>query len=108
MDIKYNVYYATSSTGPWTLANTTPIAHDLMGNEYTIGGLTRGTLYYILVVGGYIDDDDEFVPLMDQPIGPTTYGAQGVGAAPVAPIAAREYITRKLANGSLGHKVTVS
>lgn len=78
--VRYNVYYSTFSKGPWTLANASPLVHDQAGNEYTITGLSKGTLYYILVAGGYIDDG-EFVPLVTQPIGPSSEGARGIGAA---------------------------
>lgn len=107
MDIVYNVYYATTINGPWTLANPTPIDHDQLGNEFTITGLTRGTLYYIQVVGGYMDGD-EFIPLISQPIGPTPTGAKGIGAAPPLPIATREYVVRRVSEGALGGQFEVS
>lgn len=106
MDIKYNVYVSTSPDGPWVLDNPTPIDHDQTGNEYTITDVIRGALYYIMVVGGYIDDG-EFVPLMYQHIGPNPEGAQGVGTAPSVPMAVRNYVVRRKADSMLGHKFEV-
>ena len=71
--IKYNVYYSSSPEGPWTLANLTPITHSDSGNSYTITGLNSATRYYVTVLGG-IEEDGEFIPLFQQPVGPYNYG----------------------------------
>jgi len=77
MDIKYNVYYATSPKGPWTLANSSPISHDDTGNYHVIAGLSGG-VYYVAVVGG-IMSGGEFLPLVSQPIGPQKISSWGMG-----------------------------
>lgn len=75
---KFNVYYATTANGPWTLANDTPIDRATSGlTQYTISGLNRNTLYYIAIIGGTMDGSD-FVPLVSQPIGPKSSGAGDV------------------------------
>jgi len=102
--VKYNVYYAMSADGPWTLANSTPIDHDQLGNEYTITGLKSGTLYYVSVVGGVLEDGT-FVPLMNQHIGTSNDGAKGIGSAPMKPILLRGYAIRY--TGTLRHKFEV-
>ena len=80
MSTKFNVYYATTPNGPWTLANDTPIDRATSGlTQYTITGLNRNTLYYIAIIGGTMDGSD-FVPLVSQPIGPKSSGAGDVSA----------------------------
>lgn len=98
MDIKYNVYYSTFPKGPWTLANPTPLDHDPAGNEYTISGLKLGATYYFVVVGGYIEDE-EFIPLVTQHIGPDGQGARGVASAPIAPLIIREHVVTRVEEG---------
>lgn len=70
MPIKYNVYHAQSPQGPWTKANDTLISDVTSGNNYTITGLVSGVLYYVVVVGGRINEDGDWVPLSGQSIGP--------------------------------------
>ena len=43
----YNVYRASSATGPWTKVNGTVVA----GNAYTASGLGAGTTYHFMVRG---------------------------------------------------------
>ena len=72
---KFNIYYSTSVTGPWILANETPLDPDPTGyNMYNITGLQSNTVYYIQIVGGVMVDG-EFSPLMSQSIGPVNQGA---------------------------------
>lgn len=74
MSTKFNIYYATTPEGPWTLANEEPIDRDPDGNSFTISGLVSETQYYFQIVGGVVEDE-EFVPLISQPIGPKREGA---------------------------------
>lgn len=75
MIIKYNVYYSLNENGPWTLANGTPIASEATNQySYTISNLKGGTIYWVAVVGGTVDNDT-FYPLMSQHIGPLNTGA---------------------------------
>jgi hypothetical protein len=104
-DIKYNIYYATSAKGPWTLANVTPVDHVGAGNTYTISGLKADTLYYIVIVGGRVDGD--FQPLVLQPIGPLSEQAAGPESATAPVFAARTYEARILADESFYHQITV-
>jgi hypothetical protein len=48
-DYSYYIYYASTSNGPWTKANTTPFEDQTYGNCYTISGLTSQLIYYITV-----------------------------------------------------------
>lgn len=106
MDIKYNIYYSLSSEGPWTLSNNTPIDHsdDLM--EYFIDNLTSNTAYYITIVGGYIENE-EFIPLMSQPIGPVDIGATTIGSGVEYKIKALTYNPSKSDENNLTHKFGV-
>lgn len=74
-NIKYNVYYSTTPDGPWTKANTVLISDNSSGNSYTITDLTEGVLYYVMVVGGILDDFGNWIPLSGQPIGPNPVSA---------------------------------
>ena len=78
--IVYNIYYSTAQIGPWTLANPTPITEGTISNTYTITGLTKNTKYYIKIVGGYLDDSSDFIPLVSQPIAETVAGASNDNA----------------------------
>lgn len=78
MEVKYRVYYSLSSEGPWTLANETLIDNTSGGNSYEITGLQDNTLYYFRVVGGTLDEDNVFVPLVGQDIGPLSDPALGL------------------------------
>lgn len=91
-DIKYNIYYSTNLRGPWTLANDTPLDHSDSQNQYEITGLTSGVTYYIHIVGGVINSDDEFVPLISQPIRPNGQGAADVEAAEAPAIITRTFL----------------
>lgn len=74
--ISYNVYYSTiSPSGPWTRINTVLIDDSPTGNSYTLQGLTSGTLYYIIIVGGRINEDHVWVPLSGQAVGPSSDSA---------------------------------
>ncbi len=67
-NIQYNVYYGLTIDGPWTKANVFPILNNPTGHEFTIQGLANERLYYIMVVGGYLDADGTFRPQAGQPI----------------------------------------
>ena len=71
MSTKFNIYYATSANGPWTLVNTEPLDRVADGNTYTISGLQENTSYFVNIVGGIINTSDEFVPLINKPCIPT-------------------------------------
>lgn len=66
--VKYNIYSSKSKEGPWTLHNHIPLDNDPNGNSWTLDGLSNGGLYYIMVVGGTINDVGVFVPNCGQPI----------------------------------------
>lgn len=107
MDIKYNVYYSTQAAGPWTLANNEPIDHSQEGNSYTVTGLSKGTTYYFVVVGGYIKDE-EFIPLITQAVGPQSLPSDGLNVIQSTSIlVAREYIPIKVGWNLLGHVFNV-
>ena len=107
MTTKFNVYYATTPTGPWTLANTTPIDRIDGGNSYTVTGLQSDTLYYFKVVPGTVDEDDNFIPHISQPIGPVPEGAGDVTTRPGIPIAARTFSPKKVSSDSLSMQFEV-
>ncbi len=106
MDIKYNIYYSISLSGPWTLANSTPIDHSDNVMEYFIGDLNPKTKYYINIIGGFFNDDNEFIELKSQPIGITNAGAGVVGSTPLAGASSIEVITfggNRIAEGNISH-----
>lgn len=103
IDIKYNVYYATQSNGPWTLSNSTPLDHVSGGAEHTVTGLKYGSVYYISIVGGIIQDG-EFVPLMTQHIRPGSHSASGISTAPMNPLKVRIFIPQIPEDASLSHQ----
>jgi len=107
LDVKYNVYYSTQPNGPWTLSNTTPIDHVDGGGEHTITGLKYNSLYYVSIVGGIIENG-EFLPVMSQYIRPGSYGAAGIGTAPIEPIIIRSFIPSLTQDATLGHVFTLS
>jgi hypothetical protein len=107
MDIRYNLYYATSANGPWTLANDTPLDHVSSGNEYTISGLGYRTSYYFQIIGGIIEDN-EFVPLAHQHIGPQLDKAGGVELTTAPAYQAQTFTPAVVATAfGLSHEVTV-
>lgn len=48
-EYSYNIYYSSTSSGPWTLANSSPFEDQIYGNTYTVSGLTSGLIYYVTV-----------------------------------------------------------
>ena len=65
----FNIYYASTSTGPWTLANNSPILYSSTSNYgYTISNLQSKAVYYIKIIPGELIDD-EFYPLVNESIG---------------------------------------
>jgi hypothetical protein len=106
-DVKFNVYYSTAPNGPWTLSNDTPIDRIPEGNSWTVSGLVPNATYYFLVVGGIIEDN-EFIPLRSQAIGPNSIGAVGVGSQASATIAGRTFAPRRTDESSLGHTFEVN
>ncbi len=92
MDIKYNVYYSTNPDGPWIKSNGAPLNDVPSGNSYTITGLTEGVLYYILVVGGRLNEQNIWVPLSGQSIGPLPNPAKDIANPNM--ISARTYSSK--------------
>lgn len=74
LNLYYNIYVATSANSSWRIANSSPLLHNLDGNEYTISGLQGNVPYHISLVAGRMESG-EFVPLIDQPIGVESRGA---------------------------------
>ena len=67
--VRYNVYKSINPFGPWELVNDTPMIDVIQGNEYTIPDLVNGQVYYIMVVGGRLDNETgEFLPVCGQPL----------------------------------------
>ena len=107
MSTNFNVYFATSANGPWTLANDVPIDLVTTGNQYTITGLQADTLYYVSVVGGTITDS-QFISLMSQEIGPKAIGAGDINIVETYPkYAVRTFSPGKVQEDSLSHTFTV-
>jgi hypothetical protein len=104
---KYNVYYGTNPLGPWTLANVTPLDHEDIGNSYTVSGLYPGVQYYVTVVGGVLDEDDTFIPLVNQFIGPTNRDASTINGIPVPYLTSRTRAVVYDANSSLDHLFSI-
>lgn len=92
MSVKFNVYYSTSSDGPWTLSNSSLLNNNTLGNSYTITGLNEGVLYYIIVVGGKLNEQGVWVPLSGQSLGPLPNPAKEIANPNM--ISARTYSSR--------------
>lgn len=106
MDLKFNVYFSTASSGPWTLANSTPLDHIPAGNEYLLTGLKSGAKYFVTIVGGVIENGG-FIPLISQPVGPESSPAAGVGIAPSTMVQVVNFLPRINASSVLGHRFGV-
>lgn len=113
MDIKYNVYYSAYENGPWTLANDTPIDHSDSEMSCFIPNLDPNTKYYIVIMGGYIEDN-EFIPLQPQPIGPNNIGANALtanassGSAVPASIEIVTNSPKQIANSDFTHIFSIT
>jgi len=107
MSTKFNIYYATTQDGPWILANAMPLDRVDGLQTYTITGLKSDTLYYVSIVGGTLDSQGNFVPLISQPLGPTTSGAADQSTRPVKPIGARTFSPKITTNNALEMQFTV-
>lgn len=105
--VKYNIYYSTSPTGPWILANSEPVEKLSQGNTYTINDLIPGTQYYFNVVGG-IEVDGTFYELISQEIGPNEAKARTVDDAAVVPVSVRTLPISTHGGGGLSHQFTVT
>ena len=57
-ETKYNTYYGTLETGPWTQSNAELIANNSSGNSGVITGLTGGKSYWTWVQSVTADSDD--------------------------------------------------
>ncbi len=107
MALKFNIYYKTDLSEPWILANNTPIDHDIEGNEFTVSGLKPDTRYYLTVVPGILDDNNNFVPYLNQAIGPTDFGVTDINDAQLCTIQSKTRINTK-ENTVLGNSFTVA
>jgi hypothetical protein len=87
-DKLYNIYYSQKKDGPWTKATSSPISDISTGNSYTIGGLSSGVYYYIIIVGGILDSGN-FLAQCGQAIGPVEDGAKTVYGLNVAKVKTR-------------------
>lgn len=76
-DKKYNIYYSIKPNGPWIKSNSSLVSDDSSGNLYTITGLTSGVYYYIMIVGGVLDNQI-FVAQCGQPVGPVEENAKSL------------------------------
>lgn len=97
MVTKYNVYYSTNEEGPWIKANNILLNDIPSGNSYTITGLTEGVLYYVIVVGGILNEQGVWVPLSGQALGPLPNPAKDIANPNM--ISARTY-SSKINNSS--------
>jgi len=107
MDIKYNIYYALTSDGPWTLANDSPLDHVPSGNSYTVSGLSLNTDYYISIIGGIVNDDDDFVPYVPQFVGPLNQEVATIGSSVVPHFLVRTYGIYRTSNTGMMHMFTI-
>lgn len=104
---KFNIYYSTTPIGPWTLSNPTPLDRVEGIQSYTITGLNTDTTYWVSIVGGVLDSQDNFVPLISQPIGPNPVGAGDQNRHPVSPLGIRTFSPKIIVLSSLGHEFEV-
>lgn len=75
----YNVYYSTSSGGPYTQANASTVT----GTNYAVTGLTNGTAYYFVVTA--IDSESPVQESADSSEVNATPSAAVVATVPNAP-----------------------
>jgi hypothetical protein len=73
-DVYFNIYYSKKSDGPWTKANSSLINNDSSGNSYEITGLQTEVEYYVMIIGGELDNTGVFVAQCGQSVGPFDYG----------------------------------
>ena len=73
-DVYFNIYYSKKSDGPWTQANSSLISNDPSGNSYEITGLQTEVEYFIMIIGGELDNTGVFVAQCGQSVGPFDYG----------------------------------
>lgn len=108
MSTKFNIYYSTSANGPWRLANEEPIDRLEDGNEFTITGLQENSQYFVTIVGGVVEDD-EFLPYLDQELGPEASKAGDFIVVSSHPrYKVRTFTPRRNGESSLEHTFTVS
>lgn len=107
MDIKYQIFYATTANGPWTLVNDTLIDDNPSGNDFTITGLKPNTEYFVSVVGG-VEEDGDFFPLITQPIGLNPAEAGNIQVVETTRYAVITSGTQGDADDSLDHEFTVT
>ncbi len=103
----YNIYKSIDPMGPWELVNEEPIRDSQFGNEYDVTELVNGVLYYIMVVGGRLNEiTGEFEASCGQPLKP----GQDVGSETLNPnlVAARPKRISNIATASLGLQVTLT
>ncbi len=102
--VLWNIYYSLIENGPWTLATVSPLA-DVETNAYSITGLLPGTIYSVLIVGGYLDEESDWIPLGGQPIGPNSLSAIGI----INPnsISTLTFAPRTVTTNGLGHQFSV-
>jgi len=105
-DIRYNIYYSLSSTGPWTKANASPVAHVAAGNTFNIDNLKPNTQYYIRVVGG-VQVDGTFSELIPQAIGPEEGSAKGIEEVLGVPFSIRTSAAQTHGGAGLSHQFEV-
>lgn len=104
---KFNVYHAPTATGPWTLANPTPLDAAASGhNTYTVSGLDHAANYFIAVIGG-VEQGGQFFAFANQPIGPLAEGILEIGALRPESILARTFSPTVSGIDSLGHEFGV-
>jgi hypothetical protein len=90
-DIYYNIYISSNIDGPWEKVNANPLADNQHGNSYRIENLVNGRLYYIMVIGGKYNEDNEFVEICTQTLRTTTDSGE-TGESPVVISAKPIYI----------------
>ena len=91
LNLYYNIYYAITEDSPWKLSNSSPLLHDITGNEYTITGLQTGVPYYVSIVAGRMEEG-QFVPLIGQALPRTQRGIVDISGAKSYP----KYIIKTL------------
>ena len=105
-NIYYNVYYSTTPKGPWTLSNSSPMLHSDV-NTHTVTGLKLNVQYYFLIIGGILDENNSFVPLISQPINPEGSIALGVGTAKIPPVSVKTFAPTTNISSGIGHQFEI-
>ena len=104
--LKFNIFYKSDLNEQWTLANAEPLPASGI-NEYTVTGLKSNVNYYFTIVAGVQSDSEDFVPYIEQSIGPTEYPITDIDSAQNMDIYQIKTLSFKSATNIIGNAFEV-